>query len=88
MAQIRLSDVENGFPSVEAFAHKHIGVLGKTQPRQAFSQVAHVEGCRQMMSEWCRGSGGAGVTGSRGIDKGPTLANRDDGMGLECALRY
>jgi hypothetical protein len=44
VAKVRLGDVENGFPGVEAFGHEHLGVLGKTQSRQAFFQfAAHVE---------------------------------------------
>ena len=44
VAEVRLCDVENGFPGVETFGHEHLGVLGKTQSRQAFFQfAAHVE---------------------------------------------
>lgn len=44
MAEVRLCDVENGFPGVETFGHEHLGVLGKTQSRKAFFQfAAHVE---------------------------------------------
>ena len=60
--QVRLCDVEYSFPGVEAFGREHLEVLCKTQSRQAFFQVAHVEGRRRILSEWCRGNGGgAGV---------------------------
>lgn len=48
--QVRLCDVEYGFPGIEALGREHLGVLGKTQSREALSQVAHVEGRRQVMS--------------------------------------
>lgn len=49
--QVGLGDVEYSFPSVEPFSCEHLGVLGKTQSRQAVLQVAHVEGHTWTMSE-------------------------------------
>lgn len=72
MAQIGFCDVENSFPGVEALGYEHLGVLGKTQSRQAFLQLAaHVEGRRRVLSGWCRGDGGGAVVMvvMGGIDK-------------------
>ena len=59
VAEVRLCDVEKGFPGVETFGHEHLGVLGKTQSRQAFFQfAAHVEERRWVVRRWWWGEVG------------------------------
>jgi hypothetical protein len=90
--QVGLGDVEYSFPSVEPFGCEHLGVLGKTQSRQAFFQVAHVEGhTRRCLSEWYRGDGGGagGVKAlvvsirSKAFERwlDPILPTQDGGLG-------
>ena len=82
VTKVRLGDVENGFPGVEAFGHEHLGVLGKTQSRQAFFQVAHVEGRhRQILSEWCRGNGDIDKAAEPERCLEPILPTQDGGWG-------
>jgi len=54
--QVRLGDVDQGFPRVEPFGSERLVVLGQSQSRQTIFQVAHVGGRASS-----RGRGGGGV---------------------------
>lgn len=43
-AQVGFCYVEHSLPCVEAFGREHFVVLGQSQSRETFSQVAHVGG--------------------------------------------
>jgi hypothetical protein len=55
-AQVGFCNVEYSLPSVKAFSREHFVVLGQSQSRETFSQVAHVGGCgreRWRWAVWC-----------------------------------
>jgi hypothetical protein len=53
-AQVGFCNVEHCVPSVEAFGREHFVVLGQSQSRETFSQVAHVGGRWRVGGvEWC-----------------------------------
>ena len=67
-AQVGFCNVEHSLPCVEAFGREHFVVLGQSQSRETFSQVAHVGGrgcdrwvvwCSDQLSKWA---------GRRGFD--------------------
>ena len=74
-AQVGFCYVEHSLPCVEAFGREHFVVLGQSQSRETFSQVAHVggrgrdrwvDGCSDRFSKWA---------GRRGIDMSELLGH-------------